>query len=101
MVDFGNRARGWVARLSNSLLRADWHPAAGASREWAAAVRRNGALPAGRRTAGAGSGIYSRRDSAVVLRLRASHSDFRAMERDSGAENAGVGRQDETDPKHA
>ena len=65
------------------------------------AVRRSGALPAGCRTAGAGSWIYTRRDSAVILRLRANHSDIRAMERDSGAENAGVGCQDQTDPKHA
>src|ERR1700678_4359511 len=101
MVNFGNRARGWIARFGNSLLRADWHPAAGASREWPAALRRNGALPAGRRTPGAGCGIYSRRDSAVVLRVCAIHSDFRAMENDRGAENAGVGCQDQTDPKHA
>src|ERR1700722_4200873 len=101
MVYFRDRAAGGIARLRDSLLRADWDPGTGATREWPAPLRRGGALPAGSGAHGARSRIHAGRDPAVVLRLPAVDAGFATLEENLGKKDGGVGCQDCPDPKHA
>src|ERR1700733_3263541 len=101
MVYFRDRAASGIARLCDSLLRADWNPGAGAARKWPAPLRRGGALSAGGGAESAGGGIYARRDPAVILRLPAVDAGFATLEENRGTKDGGVGCQDCPDPKHA
>ena len=92
--DFPSRTTDWNSHLSNPVLRADWPSPACATFEWAATLRRDGAVPVGNHSAGAPARLQLARDSAVIFWFPGTHIGFKTLANVVGTKACGDGRAD-------